>query len=51
VLAKKLLQDLEGYHYDMLEGGDLDSYGHRIWKRDAKNITKALLALRCVDEG
>lgn len=50
-LTKKLLQDLEGYHYDMLEGGDLDSYGHRIWKRDAKNITKALMALRCVDEG
>jgi hypothetical protein len=50
-LTKKLLQDLEGYHYDMLEGGDLDSYGHRIWKRDAKNITRALMALRCVDEG
>ncbi len=51
VLAKKLLEDLEGYHYDMLEGGDLDSYGHRIWKRDAKNITKALMALRQVAEG
>jgi hypothetical protein len=51
VLAKKLLEDLEGYHYDMIEGGDLDSYGHRIWKRDAKNITKSLMALRQVVEG
>jgi hypothetical protein len=51
VLAKKLLEDLEGYHYDMIEGGDLDSYGHRIWKRDAKNVTKALMALRQVAEG
>jgi hypothetical protein len=51
VLAKKLLEDLEGYHYDMIEGGEMDSYGHRIWKRDAKNITKALMALRQVAEG
>jgi hypothetical protein len=51
VLAKKLLEDLEGYHYDMIEGGDLDSYGRRIWKRDAKNVTKALMALRQVAEG
>ena len=51
VLAKKLLEDLEGYHYDMIEGGEMDSHGHRIWKRDAKNITKALMALRQVAEG
>ena len=51
VLAKKLLEDIEGYHFGMIEDGDLDSFEHRIWKRDAKSVTKALMALRQVAEG
>ena len=50
-LAKKLLQDLEDYHFNTLDEGDLFPAQRRIWKRDAKKITEALMALRCVDEG
>jgi hypothetical protein len=49
-LTKKLLQDIEDYHFDVLEGGDICERQRKIWKRDAKNVTKALMALRCVDE-
>ncbi len=52
VLAKRLLEDLESYHYNALDqGGDeMAPHVRRIWDRDAKNITKALLALRQVAE-
>jgi hypothetical protein len=51
VLAKRLLEDLEDYHYNALENGELSFQQHRIWKRDAKQVTKALMALRQVAEG
>ncbi len=50
VLAKSLLQDLESYHWDMLEDPELSDQQRRIWKRDSINIEKALLALRMVAE-
>ena len=50
VLAKALLDDLEGYHWEQLERCDLSEQQRKIWKRDGKNITKALMALRQVAE-
>ncbi len=50
VLAKKLLEDLEAYHFDTLDEADLTNGQRRIWERDAKNITKSLMALRQVAE-
>ena len=52
VLAKRLLEDLESYHYNALDadGNEMAPHVRRIWDRDAKNITKALLALRQVAE-
>jgi hypothetical protein len=50
VLAKRLIEDLEGYHFEMIEDGDLDERNLKIWKRDRKNITRALMALRQVAE-
>ena len=50
ILAKRLLEDLESFHYDHIDGNDLSPSQHRIWERDAKNITKALMALRQVAE-
>jgi hypothetical protein len=50
-LAKKLLQDLEEYHYNTIEEADLTSQQRRVWKRDAKKITESLMALRQVEEG
>ena len=50
VLAKSLLQDLESYHWDMLEDPELSDQQRRIWKRDSINIEKALMALRLVAE-
>jgi hypothetical protein len=49
-LAKQLLTDLETYHFDVLEDGDITERQRKIWKRDRKSITRALMALRCVDE-
>ena len=49
-LTKKLLQDLEEYHYNTIEEADLTSGQRRIWKRDAKKVTEALMALRQVSE-
>jgi hypothetical protein len=52
VFTKTLLDDLESYHFDMVEADDFESAQQRaIWKRDLKNITKALMALRKVAEG
>ena len=51
VLAKRLIEDLEAYHFNAIDGGELSEYQERIWKRDRKNITKALMALRQVAEG
>jgi hypothetical protein len=51
VLAKALLEDLETYHWERLEDGDLSEIQRKIWKRDGKNITKALMAIRQVAEG
>ena len=51
VLAKRLLEDLESYHFNTIDAGELNQYQERIWKRDRKNITKALMALRQVAEG
>jgi hypothetical protein len=50
VLAKRLLEDLESYHWDALENPDLTDQQRRIWKRDSINIEKALMALRLVAE-
>lgn len=52
VLAKRLLEDLEGYHYNALDadGDTMAPHVRRIWDRDARNITKALLCLRQVAE-
>jgi hypothetical protein len=49
-LTKRLLEDLEFYHFNALEEGDLTPQQRKIWKRDAKSVTKALLALRQVSE-
>jgi hypothetical protein len=49
-LAKQLLTDLEMYHFDVLEDGEITERQRKIWKRDRKSITRALMALRCVDE-
>ena len=51
VLAKALLEDLETYHWERLEEGDLSEIQRKIWKRDGKNITRALMAIRQVAEG
>jgi hypothetical protein len=51
VLAKALLEDLESYHWERLEEGDLSEIQRKIWKRDGKNITRALMAIRQVAEG
>jgi hypothetical protein len=50
VLAKRLVEDLESYHWDQLERDDLSDQQRRIWKRDSINIEKALMALRLVAE-
>jgi hypothetical protein len=50
VLAKALLDDLESYHWDQLDRDDLSEQQRKIWKRDGKNVTKALMALRQVAE-
>jgi hypothetical protein len=50
VLAKRLIEDLENYHWDQLERDDLSDQQRRIWKRDSINIEKALMALRLVAE-
>jgi hypothetical protein len=50
VLAKRLIEDLESYHWDQLERDDLSDQQRRIWKRDSLNIEKALMALRLVAE-
>ena len=50
VLAKRLVEDLEAYHWDQLERDDLSDQQRRIWKRDSLNIEKALMALRLVAE-
>jgi hypothetical protein len=50
VLAKRLVEDLESYHWDQLERDDLSDQQRRIWKRDSLNIEKALMALRLVAE-
>jgi len=49
-LAKQLLTDLESYHFNALEDGELTERQRKIWKRDRKSITKALMALRQVEE-
>ena len=49
-LTKRLLEDLESYHFNALEDLELTSVQRKIWKRDAKSVTKALLALRQVSE-
>jgi hypothetical protein len=53
VAAKAMLERLEGFHYDFIEEnqGTMSDYTARIWKRDAKNVSKALMALRQVQEG
>ena len=51
VLAKRLVEDLESSHFNTIDAGELNEYQERIWKRDRKNITKALMALRQVAEG
>ena len=53
VAAKAMLERLEGFHYNFIEdnGGTMSDYTARIWKRDAKNVSKALMALRQVAEG
>ena len=51
VLTKHLLEDLEAYHFNTIDAGELNEYQERVWKRDRKNITKALMALRQVAEG
>ena len=50
-LTKRLLEDLEAYHFNTIDAGELTEYQERVWKRDRKSITKALMALRCVEEG
>ncbi len=49
-LTKRLLEDLEAYHFNTIDAGELTEYQERVWKRDRKNITKALMALRQVEE-
>ena len=51
VLTKRLLEDIESYHFNALDDGDLSPQQKRIWKRDAKKVTEALMALRQVAEG
>ena len=53
VAAKAMLERLESFHYDYIaeNEGTMSDYVARIWKRDAKAITKALMALRTVQEG
>ena len=51
VLVKHLLEDLEEYHFNTIDNGELSPIQQRIWERDAKNVTKALMALRKVAEG
>ena len=47
-LTKRLLEDLEMYHVNMANEPDLDPYARYVWERDAKSVTKALMALRKV---
>jgi len=51
VLTKRLLEDIETCHFDTIDDGDLNPRQKRIWKRDAKKVTEALMALRQVAEG
>ena len=53
VAAKAMLERLEEFHYGFIEDnqGTMSDYAARIWKRDAKNVSKALMALRQVQEG
>ena len=51
VLTKRLLEDIETYHFDTIDDGDLNPRQKHIWKRDAKKVTEALMALRQVAEG
>ena len=53
VAAKAMLERLEEFHYNFLEDNrkEMSELSARIWKRDAKAVTKALLALRTVQEG
>ena len=51
VAAKAMVERLEEFHFETLDNADLTPGQRRIWKRDAKAITKALMALRTVQEG
>ena len=50
VLTKRLLEDIECYHFSAIDEGELTPQQLRIWKRDAKKVTEALMALRQVAE-
>ena len=51
VAVKAMVERLENFHFETLDNADLTPGQHRIWERDAKNITRALMALRQVAEG
>jgi len=51
VAVKAMVERLEEFHFDTLDNADLTPGQRRIWKRDAKAATKALMALRMIQEG